>query len=322
MTVLRRSFDVEVRGVDEECRRVDFVAATESPVPTRRGPEVLRMSGLSLKRYRANPVVLDSHRMDSIEDVIGRADVKIDKASGHLRASVTFDDDDRSQRAFDKVRKGFVRSLSVGYVVDPKRVHRLRDGDEDGDVRGPALIVKGWELHEISVVPVPADAGATRRSFYDQFDEMEADMAEPVKDAAACPAQRAQEGPSIEPPKAAPSDEGATVTPIEIVRMKREAEIELAKAELRKARHDAIRALCPVSMTDYLDGLLLEDPDITVESALRALREERKRGMAPVGTAEPAPTEAEQRASAQTTKTEGPSLLTDSEALKRALAGS
>jgi hypothetical protein len=72
--------------------------------------------------------------------------------------------------AWQLVKAGHVRAVSVGYNVNPEKVTRLREGEVDGEgesqVRGPASVVNEWTLLEVSNVPVPADADAVRRSFY------------------------------------------------------------------------------------------------------------------------------------------------------------
>lgn len=57
-----------------------------------------------------------------------------------------------------KVREGHLRTLSVGYVVHTYELSRGSDGAHD---RMHAI---DWEPHEISLTPVPADAGAVIRT--------------------------------------------------------------------------------------------------------------------------------------------------------------
>lgn len=160
--------DVAVRSLDEKTRTATFVAATEVGVRTWEGREHLRMAGARLTRFKANPVVLDGHDRSQVGAIVGRADVKVE--GRELLAIVTFADTARAETAWQLVRGGFLRAVSVGFIPNRERTVELRDGETDGVgesmITGPAKVVKEWELFEISVVPVPADAGALARSFY------------------------------------------------------------------------------------------------------------------------------------------------------------
>jgi hypothetical protein len=159
--------DCEVRAIDEENRTATFVAATENGVMTRGGTEYLRMSGVQLQRYKKNPVVLDAHNRWSVGAVIGRAQVR--REGRLLMADIEFAGTERAENVWQLVRDGFVRTVSVGFMPDQDNTIYLDDDDTDGEgesaIRGPGVLIKRWELFEISVVPVPADADAVRRSY-------------------------------------------------------------------------------------------------------------------------------------------------------------
>jgi len=165
-TCTRGLFDsVEVRAGDKDSRTATFVAATENGVETWAGREYLRISGGDLGRYRSNPVVLDTHNRYEAGAVIGRA--TISTKARELIAEVTFAETDRAEEVWQLVRTGFVKALSIGFLAHD--VQRVEEGESAGSgksrIEGPARIVKKWELYEISVVPVPADAETLRRSF-------------------------------------------------------------------------------------------------------------------------------------------------------------
>ena len=170
MKILTR--EMLFRDLDLEARKATFVASTETAVETPWGPEVLRMKGARLARFRANPVVLDAHNRSRIADIIGRATVKVDRATRLLLVTIEYAPTKSGNEAWDLVSKGFLRAVSIGYAVNAERIRRLRedevDGDGDAAIEGPALIVNEWELHEVSNVPIPADQHALRRSaFYE-----------------------------------------------------------------------------------------------------------------------------------------------------------
>lgn len=148
---------------DATTRTIEFVAATEEPVEIGGGfVEVLRMSGVDLKRYRSNPVVLNAHGRRSVLNIVGRSP-DLHRSGAQLVAPVQFSDvTDAGRKAYDLAREGTLRALSIGYRV--RLARELREGEEDGGVVGPALIALEWELLEVSVVPIPADPGALARS--------------------------------------------------------------------------------------------------------------------------------------------------------------
>jgi len=233
------------------------------------------MRGAQLDRYRSNPVVLDSHNMRSALDVIGRATVK--REGAQLVADVEFDEDEAAERIWQKVQRGFLRAVSIGYTVDSESVRFIGEGETDtrgGDaIAGPATIVDRWELHEISVVPVPADRDALKRDLY-----------------AALAAERTEtmaDDTTVAAPEAATDTEQTRAVCPEIEQALRDAELSKARRAERDARHAEIRAICPADLVPHLDGLLLEDPGMTFESARRALIDARKAASVHVGTPDP-----------------------------------
>lgn len=162
--------EMQLRSKDDKTRTATFVVSTEAVVMTPYGPEVLRMSGARLDRYLTNPIVLDTHKRESIDDLIGKATVTIDEKRRELLAEIEYAPTPRGDRAWDLVKGGFLRACSIGYGVVEETIVRLRAGEFDGvgdaRVEGPALIANDWVLSEISNTPIPADANALRRTFY------------------------------------------------------------------------------------------------------------------------------------------------------------
>lgn len=167
--VLYREAVYRAASIDEEARTAEFVASTENPVRTWMGPEVLRMSGARLKRFKKNPVVLDSHNSWSIKSILGTAEAWVDGRL--LRTKVRFDETDEGEAAWKRVKSGSLRAVSIGYRPNRAKTTTLAEGQTDGKgdalVAGPALVCREWELMEITLCPVPADEDAVRRSFYD-----------------------------------------------------------------------------------------------------------------------------------------------------------
>lgn len=181
---------------DASSRSAVYVAATEAPVDTVYGREVLRMKGCDLARYRANPVLLDAHRRGSCSDVVGRGEVRMVEDKRLMEVRAEYLDDEDGERVWRKVKAGAIRAVSIGYAINPDSVVRLREGEVDGDVEGPALVVNEWELLEISNVPVPADANAVRRDVYTRAlsaNPKEAAMSDPNEAAPPAEAERAED---------------------------------------------------------------------------------------------------------------------------------
>lgn len=162
--------DLEVRAIDEEQRRATFVIATENPVLTVFGREVLRISGVDLARFKKNPVVLDTHNRWEAGAVVGRA-VSVKKERRQLVAEVEFAETERAEVIWELVRTDFIRATSVGFMADRGSVLVIDEGESNGSgesrVEGPARIVKKWELLELSIVPVPADMDSLKRGFFE-----------------------------------------------------------------------------------------------------------------------------------------------------------
>ncbi len=111
----------------------------------------LRMGGLNLDRFRANPVVMYGHDYWGRESLpIGRAE-NIEVDGPNLMADTIFDPDDEfAQRVEGKYRGGFLNAVSVGF-----------------DIRGldpETGVVDEWEMIEYSAVPVPLDPDAVVES--------------------------------------------------------------------------------------------------------------------------------------------------------------
>jgi hypothetical protein len=110
----------------------------------------LRMSGARLERYRGNPVLGYGHRYLGRDNLpIGRVNPDSIAVEGKLLAgNLEFDrEDEFAVKVERKMRAGYLNAVSVGFEVT----------DWEAGSRGVAT---GWDLSELSVVPVPMDASA------------------------------------------------------------------------------------------------------------------------------------------------------------------
>ncbi len=115
----------------------------------------LRMSGARLERYRGNPVLGYGHSYWGRANLpIGRTDpVTLAIEGKQLAGSLDFDQDDPFAVEVErKMRKGYINAVTVGFDVTEW------ESENDNYWRGG--VATGWELTELSVVPVPMDASA------------------------------------------------------------------------------------------------------------------------------------------------------------------
>jgi len=136
------------RQDDDTDQPLRFIVATEGKKAD--GLD-LRMDGLNLERFRANPVVMYGHDYYGRDALpIGRAE-NIEVDGPNLLADTIFDPDDEfAQRVEAKYRGGFLNAVSVGFDI--------RSLDPDTGV------VDEWEMIEYSAVPVPLDPDAVVES--------------------------------------------------------------------------------------------------------------------------------------------------------------
>lgn len=296
--MLTREVVLETRAINEEKRTATFVATTERGVPlgTRDGSlEWLRMSGVQTGRFDKNPVVLDSHRQREALAVVGRVNSRRVEGT-KLVTDVEFARTSRANDLWELVRTGFLRSVSVGYT--PTEWTELAPGQSDGEgehrVVGPGIVVRKWDLYELSLVALPADEDAVlvRRNLYLGLAERSTTV-EPksiYEQAVSSPTGDAQ-------PKPAPASIHSTGTDL------------AARAALEEARSRSILARAPKEgpMRSFAEQLVASDLD--VDAAHAAIKAEWAKRNAPVGSQEPA--------TATETKTEQwPAGLTD-EVLER-----
>jgi len=144
-------------SANEAERTVEVVWSTGAPVVRHdaAGPYEERLSlapeAVDLERFIGGPV-LDSHRHDALDAVLGVVlDARVDGRQG--TATVRFSE--RADAAWRDVLAGILRGVSVGYTVE-------RWEDETREGRRVRTAVR-WTPKELSLVAIPADAGAMIR---------------------------------------------------------------------------------------------------------------------------------------------------------------
>jgi len=115
-------------------------------------------NSVRLGRLNTGAPVLDTHSQRSLENVIGvvvPGSAKIENGLG--RATIKLDGGEENASIIRKIKDGIIQNISVGY-----RVHKFEVIQRDGEV--PVYRAVDWEPHEVSLVPIGADAGAGVRS--------------------------------------------------------------------------------------------------------------------------------------------------------------
>ncbi len=157
---------VRPASIDDEAREVDITWTTGAGVErydwmnSKRYIEKLSLlpGHVRIDRLNEGGPLLDGHSAWSVVDMLGAVvpgSVELTKGQG--RARVRFSRREAVAGVWQDVKDGIVRSVSVGY-----RVYRYEETEEKGN-KLPVRTATDWEPFEVSMVPIPADAGAMAR---------------------------------------------------------------------------------------------------------------------------------------------------------------
>jgi len=161
---INRHIIPEIRSIDAEKRTVDFVISTEKK--DRHGT-VWTLDGWNLDEYRDNPVVSYNHFAGSPNPdmIIGTSEVR--KEEGKLVATLNLEEGNPiADQVLRKLQNGTLRSASIGAIVHDGHWGK-RDSGEDPD----AIYFTRQSLLEWSVVSVPSNTDAVKRSAEDLISE-------------------------------------------------------------------------------------------------------------------------------------------------------
>jgi len=121
-------------------------------------PEVLSHAdgAVDLSPFVSAGSVLRNH--NSNEPIAVPVDARIDVSTKRGKAIIHFPaGDPDSERAWNQVRSGLLRGVSVGYeVLTSEKVPAGRESSQGH--AGPCIVATKWRVHEISLTPVPADS--------------------------------------------------------------------------------------------------------------------------------------------------------------------
>ena len=141
----------------EDSRVVDLSLSSEEPYKRWFGTEILSHDeeAIDLTRLQELGVALFNHDRDT---VIGKIlSVELDKNERKLRASVRFDEDEESDKIYQKVKSGTLKGVSVGYMVNVWEDVAEGATSTDGRFTGPCSVATRWTPYELSIVSIPAD---------------------------------------------------------------------------------------------------------------------------------------------------------------------
>ncbi len=167
--ITRRAVAFTPKTLDRTKRTVEAVVSTGADVPRPGFTERLDLSGADMSRMIGAPV-LNAHRQGSITDALGVVE-SARMEGGRMIATLRFSRRPEADAVMDDIEDGVIRGVSLGYSVQAWKETRDANG-------GPVRIAARWTPVEVSLVPLPADPGATVRSL---------DMPEPTPQPAPAP---------------------------------------------------------------------------------------------------------------------------------------
>lgn len=153
----QRTIGLAVREIDEAKRTVRVSFSSEQPVNRFWGSEILCHDDecVDLNRLKEIGVSLFNHDRNVVIGV--PQDPNLNSVEKRCYADIYFDDDSDSDKIFQKVKKGILRGVSVGYSVDTWEEVAAGKKSANGRFTGPCYIATKWTPFEVSIVSVPAD---------------------------------------------------------------------------------------------------------------------------------------------------------------------
>jgi HK97 family phage prohead protease len=144
---LRRTMALRLADLTPGQKSVRASLSSEEPVRRSWGSEVLshRPEAIDLGRAQQGLPLLFNHDQSAL---VGRVHaIRLD-SEGRLVGDLVFKDSGDGAKVWEDVRGGWLRDVSIGYIV-----HEWDSNDAGDEWRA-----RKWELLEVSVVTVPADA--------------------------------------------------------------------------------------------------------------------------------------------------------------------
>lgn len=173
INVSYRSMASEIRKVNEESRTITFVASDDTKDSA---GTVLNQNNWDLRRFNSNGVIGYQHKVyggwddtDNPDNVIGKGYAYIE--DGKLMVDITFEPEDinpLADKIYKKIQFGSLRAVSVGFL--PIGKGRFGEGED-----AETYYFAGQELLEVSVVNIPANPNALKKSLEAESEYLEAE---------------------------------------------------------------------------------------------------------------------------------------------------
>jgi HK97 family phage prohead protease len=112
--------------------------------------EVMETDGWDFAEFMKNPVILDTHRYDSIENIVGKALGEPRRQGSGWIVDIEFANTERGKMAKALVEQGMLNAVSVGFRSTQRRKE------------GRTIYIVQKELLEVSLVAIPANPTALR----------------------------------------------------------------------------------------------------------------------------------------------------------------
>ncbi|MFX3635447.1 MAG: prohead protease/major capsid protein fusion protein [Candidatus Pristimantibacillus sp.] len=159
---LSRTFTFSRDTINEEARTVELSFSSEAPYERYFGDEILSHDpgAIDLQRLTDVGVLLFAHGRDANYGHMPIGIIQkvwVDESLKKAHALVQFDDDEDSDKVFQKVKKGVIKGVSVGYSVSSWEEVKAGKTSANGRHVGPAYVALKWQPFEISIEPTPAD---------------------------------------------------------------------------------------------------------------------------------------------------------------------
>lgn len=153
----KRTVDLAVREINENERRVSVSFSSEQAVQRWYGQEVLCHDAgcCNMDRLNSIGVALWNHDRNKVIGKIENA--SCNDSEKRCYCDIVFDEDDESERIYQKVKNQTLKGVSVGYSVDCWEEVKAGAKSSNGRFMGPCEVATSWTPYEVSIVSVPAD---------------------------------------------------------------------------------------------------------------------------------------------------------------------
>ncbi|WP_409176654.1 prohead protease/major capsid protein fusion protein [Brevibacillus fortis] len=173
--LLTRTLTLDRSTINENDRTVELSFSSEAPYERYFGQEVLSHDpdAIDLARLQEVGVLLFAHGRDARYGKLPIGSIEkvwLDQSQRKARALVKFDDDEESDKIFQKVNKGMIKGVSVGYSVSSWEEVKAGKSSANGRHTGPAYVALKWQPFEISIEPTPADPSVGVGRTFEQED--------------------------------------------------------------------------------------------------------------------------------------------------------